>query len=156
MKKFESNDGTLQEAKDFLKNNWKVGVECPCCKQFVKLYATPFNSNMAIFLISLVLLYQKNKTPIHYKKCKFSSRNYPHLAKWNLMVTDKSETADKKTSGFWTPTQLGIDFVNNKCSVKSKAYIYNNNIYGFGGDDINIVDALGNKFNYQKLMNDYQ
>jgi hypothetical protein len=154
MKKFVPKDGTLKEAKDFLNANWKVGVDCPCCKQLVKLYPTTFSSNMAIFLISLVRLYEKNKVPIHYKDCKFSSRNYPHLAKWNLMVTEKSDAADKKTSGYWTPTQLGIDFANNKCLLKSKAYLYNNTIFGFGGDDINIEQALGNKFNYQKLMND--
>lgn len=154
MEKFTPKDGTLQEAKDFLKANWKTGVICPCCKQLVKLYATPFSSNMAIFLISLVRLYEKKKRPIHYKECKFGSRNYPHLAKWNLMVTDKSETSDKKTSGFWTPTKMGIDFVNNQCFVKSKAYLYNNTFYGFGGDDIKITDALGKKFNYQDLMNE--
>lgn len=153
MKKFVSKDGTLKEAKDFLNANWKVGVDCPCCKQFVKLYPTTFSSNMAIFLISLVRLYEKNKRPIHYKECKFGSRNYPHLAKWNLMVTDKCET-DKKTSGFWTPTEHGIAFANNKCSVKSKAYLYNNTMFGFGGDDIKIIEALGNKFNYQQLMSE--
>lgn len=144
--------GTLQEAKDFLNLNWKIGVKCPCCNQTVKLYPTPLGSNMAMFLISLVKNYEIHKRPIHYKECKFGSRNYPHLSKWGLMETSKSPTTDKRTSGFWIPTQLGIDFAQNKIRVKAKAKIYNNKFYGFYGEDITIIDALKKKFNYEELM----
>lgn len=68
------------------------------------------------------------------------------------MTTSKSETTEKRTSGFWIPTQLGIDFVRNKIRVKAKANIYNNKFYGFEGDDISIIDALKDKFNYEQLM----
>lgn len=150
--KFASKEGTLKEAKDYLNTYFSLGIKCPCCMQTVKLYSVPFSSNMAMFLISLVKLYEKLGRPIHYKECKFGSRNYPFLSKWGLMTTEKAEGTKKRTNGLWIPTQKGIDFVHNKSTVQVKAKIYNNTFYGFEGKEINIIEALKRKFDYQELM----
>jgi hypothetical protein len=143
--------GTLQEAKDYLKKHWREGAICPCCKQTVKLYKTPFSSNMGMFLTDLVKLYEEKKRPIHYSECKYSSRNYPHLSKWGMMFTEKSEKKEKRTTGFWTPTEKGIAFAKGEIKVLSTVLIYNNQIFGFTGDDVSIEDVLKMPFNYEDV-----
>lgn len=144
---------TIAQAKSYLKENHEKGVKCPCCDQMVKLYHIKLGSNMAMFLISLVNLYQTYNRPIHYKECKFESRNYPFLQHWGLAHTNISETPDKKTSGLWMPTERGINFVNKMIKIQSTALIYNNKCFGFEGENITIEEALGNKFNYNELVN---
>ena len=59
----------------------------------------------------------------------------------------------KKTSGLWRPTLAGLDFVDNKIMVPSYCKLYNNKEYGFSPETINIIDALGKKFDYNELIN---
>ena len=107
---------------------------------------------MAIFLISLVKLYLKHQRPIHFKECDFGSRNYPYVAKWDLAHTEKSEDKAKKTSGYWIPTQKGIDFVRDETVVPEYKEMFNNQILGTSTKKINIKVALGTKFNYEELV----
>ena len=144
---------TIIQAKTHLRENFEEGSDCPCCGQLVKLYKIKFNSNMAIFLISLVNTYLKERKPVHFKDCVFGSRNYPYIAKWNLAYTEKSEDTAKRTSGFWIPTKKGVDFVLNKVKVSEYKNIFNNKVLGSSLNEINIKDALGTKFNYEELMN---
>ena len=46
---------TIQQAKDYLRENWEDGAKCPCCNQTVKLYKRKLNSSMALGLIMISL-----------------------------------------------------------------------------------------------------
>ena len=64
-----------------------------------------------------------------------------------------NEDTSKKTSGMYKITELGKVFVNMKVSVPKSVHIYNARKYGESTEMITIVDALGTKFDYEKLMN---
>jgi len=155
--KMNPKSTSIEEGKIFLRENIKNGTTCPCCNQHVQMYDIKFSSNMAIFLISLVKQYEIKQQPIHYKDCAFSSNNYPYLRHWGLMETSTSETTDKKTSGYWTPTERGISFANNEIKVPKTLSIYNNKVYAIlqnkNNHPITIEEALTTKFDYKDLRN---
>ena len=75
------------------------------------------------------------------------------MAYWNLAHTRKDETKEKKTSGFWKPTKLGIDFVMNKAKIPKYVHVYNAKVVKTDETEkVSIVDCFGNKFNYEELM----
>ncbi len=149
---------TLKEAKQHLKDHYKEkGTNCPCCGQFVKQYKRKLGSVMARTLIRL------SKMPNEYNHVKdivkgisdTGTNDFSKLAYWGLIDEMANDSTAKRTSGYWRITQKGHDFVNCKIVLLEHALIYNRLCNGFGGVKINIVDALGKKFNYQELMNNY-
>ena len=48
-----TTQNTIQEAKNFLKENFEKGCICPTCNKIVKKYVRPLNSVMARMLIRL-------------------------------------------------------------------------------------------------------
>ena len=147
-----NNNNTLEQAKKYLRDNFNEGVKCPCCTQEVKLYKYKINVGMAVVLIQM---YKLNKEWVHpLKDLKTNNGDYAKLRFWGLVkpCTDELEE-DKKASGYWKVTEAGRKYVENKITVKEKAYLFNNKCYGFSENEINIVDALKNKFSYSELMN---
>ncbi|HWY36093.1 MAG TPA: hypothetical protein VNX68_15720, partial [Nitrosopumilaceae archaeon] len=56
---------TVEEAKKFLRKNFDLGVNCPCCGQLVKNWRRKLDSRMARALIGLHQLTSKNKHFFH-------------------------------------------------------------------------------------------
>lgn len=143
----------LQDAQRLVHDGMKQGIECPCCRQFCKIYARKFNSNMAMFLCSLVReYYAAGAKPVHYSKCKFRGRDYPYIAGWELAGTSTANSGQKRTSGFWYPSQKGVDFVKGQITIPSHALYFNQQLVGFSDDQINIRQAFSTPFTYQQLM----
>jgi len=151
---------TIQEAKKFLKDNLKKGVECPCCNQFVKLYKRKINLVMTTCLIRLYHLYYKNPSYHHVKEIvsgisDTGTNDFSKLAYWNLIEEKQKDPKNTKTrtSGYWRITDKGLDFVLGKINVPSHCYVYNTKVYQFSDEYVSIEETIGNKFNYKKLMN---
>ena len=152
---------TIKEGKEFLRAGWEKGVECPCCGQLVKLYKRKLNIGMAVFLISLYKLDQERHDWFHAReilaltKSYTTSRDYCILEYFGLAEPREKdpEDTDRRTSGYWRLTDKGREFVLNHINVLSHVLIFNNRYFRAVGKDINIIQALGNKFNYQELMN---
>ena len=152
---------TIKEVKDYLRNNFEEGVDCPCCGRYVRLYKRKLNSGMALTLIRLVKLRGTAKT--HVKKFllehKFNNgHDWSRLKDWGLLekVEDDEDDSDSKTSGKWKVTPAGLKFVAGKLTVKSHIHVYDNKLLGLYGEDITIQDALGKKFNYKELMSTFK
>ena len=75
-----------------------------------------------------------------------ASLDYSVLKHWGLIHKDKSKT------NAWRITAKGILFVDGNIGVQKKVKLYNNKSYGFEGETISIMTALGSKFNYEELM----
>lgn len=156
------NVQTIKEGKEYLRNNFKKGVTCPCCNQFVKLYKRKLNQSMAYGLTIMYKLhtakgfdrYLKMNEEIAKLKIPSSNIEYPKLAYFKLIqeVPKPMTKDDKKNTGFWRLTKMGIDFVKGQIEVPAYALIYNGTCYGFSDEKINIIKALGTKFNYNELM----
>ena len=147
----------LSEAKAFLRANWDKGTKCPCCGQYVKLYARSINNGLAHFLCQL---YKLNKhedfvhindivEPLHY----MSTSHYGTLKYWGLIEQQPNvDDSTKKHTGYWRLTDLGNKFVERQVSVPKYAYTYNSKLVEFSEENVYIFSCFKEKFDYEKLM----
>lgn len=133
------------------------GYTCPCCGSFVKTYHRSFNSNMGVALI--VLYHNKQLGFVHlenllsekgYKRCGDASY-LKHYGLIEALSEDRSDGSSR--NGKYKITGRGILFCETKLTVKAKFLMKQNKCLGFEGEDVNILDVLGEKFDYRKLMN---
>lgn len=151
---------TIQEAKAFLRANFNEGVKCPCCAQQVKLYKYNLFSTSASALIRLYrLTMTTGKDYHHVRDFAEATKKYPRashfadLRHWGLVEAMDKKTSTENSSGMWRMTEHGIRFVQGRDTVKKKVTMYNNMFYGLEGEPITIHNALGNKFDYDEIMN---
>lgn len=151
---------TIKDAKEYLRNNFEEGAECPCCGQFVKQYSRLFDSGLARFAIALYRLTKgmsglsRNKDDIRKRAGmeKLQATNYGIIEFWNIAVKTKNDDDSKRTSGLWKLTPKGVAFVEGRLLIPKYAKTYDNKCQGFSDTRITIKEALGNKFNYRELM----
>lgn len=156
---------TIEEAKQYLRDNYKKGVICPVCTQTVRLWKWKMNSEMAFYLIKLNNLCKKEERFYHIKEIysednysgHFSGGHFAKLAHWDLIeeMEKDPERTEKRTSGKWIITQKGKDFAENRINVFERVKLFNQKRYGYEGKEITIQQALGNKFNYTELKNTF-
>lgn len=152
---------TIKQAKSYLRENFDKGTECPCCGQLVKRYARLFDSGLARFAIALYHLsdgkpkkaFDKNEIRKLAGLKNLSATNYGIIRYWKILEPLPVEVSEKRTSGMWQLTDLGIQFVESKIAIPKYCYTYNNSIDGYSEQRIKIEQALGLKFNYKELMN---
>jgi hypothetical protein len=149
---------TLEDARNFLRDNIKAGIKCPCCKQYVKLYEIRMSKPMALALLA-VYEYAKKRRPldrwIHIPREMPElqrSRMYPKLAYWGLLELRRNDDPSKKASGYWRITERGCAFVEGALHVHGVANIYKGENLGLTGEQVSIADALGRPFDYREWM----
>jgi hypothetical protein len=149
----------LNEAKALVNKYLEDGIKCPCCGQLCKMYKRTLNAQMARALIWLVFKFEKEKRWYNINEFpliqgRHGGGDFAKLSFWDLINEKKKDNTDgdKRTSGFWMPSQLGISFVNQESRVPRQVYLFDNKVYGWSYDTITIRDALGNKFSYHELM----
>lgn len=151
---------TLLEAKAWLRARLDKGAKCPCCTQFAKMYERKLNSGMAACLIVLCRISQREGVEgwvyvpdfVRSNPVLANSREYPKLRYWGLVETRASKKPEVKDSGTWRPTAIGVAFSLNRTKIKSHVKLYDGRPFGFLGDEVSIVDCLGERFSYPELM----
>lgn len=153
------NEKTLNEAKQFLRENINNGVDCPCCGQMVKLYKRKLTSTMVFCLIQFKKHMDRNGNEFHryisildqMKLTPSQRSDWQKLVYFKLIEPETTERGNVR-SGFYRMTQIGIDFVNHKTRVPEFVNVYDGKVFGFSENKINISKALDQKFNYLELM----
>jgi len=149
---------TLQQAKQELRDNWDKGTSCKCCGQFVKLYKRKLNSGMAVILIRL---YKESLISDRWINVKDFLRvnSFKNNHDWTLLKywgfikqNDQKSNGKTKSLGEWKITDKGKDFVLNKITTHKRIHIYNKMYMGVDIEQTNIIECLGNHFNYNELM----
>ena len=145
---------TVDKAKEYLRENWEEGIDCPCCGQLVKKYPRKLTTSMAVGLISLYRLSGfSTSTPIHIKKVDMvNGGEFAQLRRWGLISEVRNDDNHKRTSGLWLITQKGVDFVNQRLEVPMYCDTYDGKTLGFSEETTTIKQALGNRFNYAEMM----
>ena len=153
---------TVRDAKSYLRANYEEGTLCPCCGQNVKLYKRKLNSGMAA---TLIRMYQGNGKEYVNVKQFLKLRGLQNNHDWTLLhhwgliepkptlLESAKEIANKKTSGIWRVTSNGIAFINNQSIVPKTRSFYNKKCVMRSTETTSIKEALGNKFDYEELMN---
>lgn len=145
---------TIETAKEYLHENWREGVDCPACSQLVKLYKRKLTSGMAKALIRLYLEANKSTTEfIHITQLgHLNGGEFAQLKRWGLILDEPNDDTTKRTSGMWSITKKGVSFVQGKLEVPKYIFTYNMLNIEVSEEKTDIRDALGNKFDYEELM----
>lgn len=154
---------TLDEAREeFFEAAKGQGGRCPCCDRFGKIYKRKLHSSMAAVLI---LLYRNQHLGYVHVHTLINASISPAVAAairgdfaklryWDLIQEGFDiRDGDKKHNGTWRITETGVAFATGKIKVYEKIWLYNTQFLGVAGDkQIDIFDALGNRFSYRELM----
>lgn len=148
---------TVAEVRAWIAKNAERGVRCPCCHGYCKVYPIHFVSQMAYTLIWMVRVFERNQRwiniPKEAPKNIIGSRCYDKLTLWGLVEIKENTNTKKRTSGIWRPTQKGIDFVHRKITVSAVTYEYRGMIITASARQVDVVETLKKKWDYQELMN---
>lgn len=142
---------SFEDVKSQFLNGLDKGTNCPCCGRFTKIYKRKLNQGMAATLIRL-----SKETPgsyIHVKEFlreeKFhNTHDWTLLRYWGLLESHPEKNA------LWRITPKGIDFAHGRVNVPRKITLLNNEFLGFSNEETTIVEALGDKFDYNELMSE--
>lgn len=155
---------TLDEAKNFLRENWKEGVKCPCCGRKVQLYKHSLTSGMARTLIYMNRITEIENPPGGFVKVQevFAKRyganatamGYSLLKWWGLLIMQDNDDPTRRGTGYWCITDKGKRFVHGDLTVPAQVFIYDNKRQGFSEEHVTIKEALGKHFDYLELMGD--
>jgi hypothetical protein len=138
---------TIEEAREFLREKRHEGATCPCCKQHVKVYLRTINAGMAVALILISRTPTMDNDWVDIRQVVgLRGGDYAKLRYWRLLEQNDNYT------GVWRLTQRGLQFLNDRLRVCKTAHVYNGEVLKMSGEDVSIRQALGNKFDYAKLM----
>ena len=145
-------DATLREVRPYVAALKAQGGPCPACGQLVKLYRRKLDSTMARLLLRLVKLYERQQAAwFHVRAIGDETGCLSLLEHWGLVEQAKNRATEKRCSGLWKPTPLGIRFARGQVAVDSHVFLYNNRVEGWAATEITIRGALGSRFNYEEL-----
>lgn len=145
--------GTIQEAKDYLNENYKKGCNCPVCDSTVKLYKRKLNSGMARTLIEMYKCgdeFTHVKNRLRENKLP-NTHDFTLLRHWELIIAP-DEDCEGQASGLWKITEKGQKFCRGEIVVNRHVKILLNDVRGFSDEKTTIQDSLGDGFNYEELM----
>lgn len=155
---------TLEEVKQYLRDNWEKGTECPCCQQYVKLWRRSITASMGAGLITIYKHFRDNPedeyvhVPTLVKQNHLLTGDFAKLRFWGF-IEEKPDVRDdgSKRSGFYRITDDGELFARGMIRAPKYVFIYNNTVYDSDDRDrVNIHEVLEKgKFNYQEIM-DYE
>lgn len=144
---------TLGEAKDWLRAHLKGGAHCPCCTQYARVYHRRFNSGMARVLIAQWRTHGRSYA--HTARLVPGLREGAKCAYWGLMESEVERREDGGRSGYWRITDLGQQFVLGEARIPAYANVYDDRVMSLDySETLTIIDALGQHFRYDELMED--
>ena len=136
----------------------KEGTTCQNCGQHAKVYNRNIHSTTAAQLIKAYHLGASSEF-IHVSKLLFKGASgigdFPKAVYWGMIEEMPNNDPDKRSSGFWKLTHMGVDFVLGKVGIPKYARVYNGELLNppFVGPTVYIRDCLGSKWSYSELMN---
>lgn len=131
------------------------GGSCPCCGQFVKVYRRSITSTMAAQLIRAFNKFGDQQWfHITDPVVGYGHGDFAKLRYWGLLEGGDHIQGDegKRTSGLWRVTEKGGHYASKKIRLPQYCLVYDGRKLGFEGDQIDIEESLGKKFNYRELM----
>lgn len=147
----------LSEAKKaFRRALSEDGMKCPCCDRWGKIYGYRMNSTIARGLIWM-----------HHHEDEFGWVNIQEGPRWLLRSKSlstakhwglierrpKDPTEDLRSSGVWRLTPKGIAFIKKRISVERTVFVFDDSVWKFSKDFMDVEAALGKNFSYYELMN---
>ena len=147
---------TLKSARKKLFEEMKgSGGVCPCCDRFTKFYKRPLNRTMVSGLYWIIdapkdmdgYVSVAENGPVWLLR----SNQHTILKHWGLVEQAVNTDSKLSDSGRWRPTELGLQFANEKKRVKKYALLFNDNCSGLMGELV-FAKHIVSRFNYAEIM----
>jgi len=153
----EAEEGKVKTPtlKDSIPLDLENGEHCPTCGQFAKRYKRSITSGparIAIWLSSNSAHDEWVHAPSVAPRHVLRSNEISRLKLWGLVEEKENTATSKKCSGFWKITEKGRDYAGKKIKLPKHCYVYHKEVLGFSEETADIVDALGDHFDYRELM----
>lgn len=168
-------DWAKRNLKQLMSARGKDDVFCPCCGQKCVIRKRKLSQHHGATLCFLVWLYEQDYMPHHYLALRHPfGQVYEHSTQdfawmkndgWDLVraITEsdpeheliehlRKGDPDIPYSGFYVPTQRGIDFANGRITVPKFLDRFNGHTVLKYGDHVGIKDLQGEYFNWQEMM----
>ena len=155
----------LASAQRWLEARIDEGAHCPCCNQFAKIYKRKLNSAMALWLIWLVRRSARPRDCSGLPESVVSAElwqdireanvrggDYAKLQHWGFAEQRPNKDRRKRSSGLWRATVSGRRFALGQTTAPGSVYLYDSEPIGFSRTRTDIVQALGERFDYEELM----
>ena len=128
---------------------------CPVCDQKCKIYKYKIDSGMSYSLLWMVKQTQGGwiDMPKEATRTVLRCRKHGRMAHWGVVEAKPSEAdTTKKDSGLWRPTSTGIDFAMRRITLPKYVWLYHNHVVQTSEEQTDIIEALGDNFDYSELM----
>jgi len=147
---------TLEEAREaWAKIAKSDGGDCPCCDRFGKWYRRGINRTMAAGVVWLAVMSADGEwieVPKKGPRWMIASNQFTTMRWWGLVERNlPMPDEDKKFSGFWRATELGIKWSKGEIKVPKYVWTYNNTVMEFEGPMVLVSECLEN-FSYKEVM----
>jgi|TARA_R110000765_G_C18913462_1_gene605174 hypothetical protein len=136
----DNENDSLKESREYLIDNAKKGVECPCCTQKVKLYKRTLSPIMCLALVEIYKFYKFHPNADleeYYTKDDFFfnlEETWMYADFQKLMYFDciepmfTSKTDLVKKRGYFRITKHGIDFAQREIGLPTSCFVYNGEV----------------------------
>lgn len=153
----------MKEFKDRL--NKGESLKCPCCGRHSQIYKRMLHHSVGRQLIHLY------KNGCYNGSQKMALHSFAHASAlilpgnsgagdfskakyWDLIEPAPAYMVpeDKRATGYWRLSQCGVRFVLGEHTIPKIAIVFDDEVIRFEGENVNISQVLGEKFNYTQLM----
>ena len=146
---------TLAEARRTVQQGLRMGVVCPCCDKWCKVYRRTIHAEVAEFLVELVRRHQDTRDWVSARDIRGgvkASTDAAYLVHWGL-VRKKDAQERGPRGGLYRPTELGVSFVHGLERVPAWVELYNNRPVNWASERVDVAGALGRPFEYATTVN---
>lgn len=147
-----TDDMTLGEARNLLRQYVQDGHACPLCLQFAKVYKRTITSRMAHQLIEFWKTCKREFGHLPTVIPNVGGGDFAKLANWGLVEPKMNE--GEQVRGWWRITGRGESWLADRITVEKYAHVYDGRCLSLRGEGVHLRDALGKRFNYEELMAD--
>ena len=141
-----------KEFLERLKNGSKTN--CECCGRYAQAYNRRLHTSVCL---QLIMLYKLGGAGAYVHASKLipvgvtGAGDFTKAKYWGL-IQEIPNNREVKSSGHWMLTERGVEFVNNKLTIPEVAVVYDDTVLEYKGRQVNIIDGLKRKFDYNELM----
>lgn len=148
---------TIANAQKLIRNSLEEGGKdiCRCCGRAVTRYQKKLSPILAARLLTFASDYLNNggADPVPFsKKPSGKTVNFADLENWGFIEIVKDKGEDGKMVKLAKLTKEGLDFSIGNEDAPLHMFFYNNEIIGEGTEEVDIEEALGNEYDYEKLI----
>ncbi len=146
--------GVHRKQTAFRAANEKGGGTCPCCNQHVQVYKRRIYTRMAKVMLWLVEEFERTGEWVKLKDGPlFRGGDNAKLIYWGLAQTKprRQVQSNKRHSGEWMPTGLGLRFAKGEAKIPEYVYVYNGKVVGYSANVVSISECLEGDFDLEDI-----